>query len=658
MQRWWQLALAAFCLSGVSALAQETKPTLLAPAAAATAAGPAVAAVPAPAGDLAALVDGYVRAAVDQQGLPSASVVLVRDGRIILAKAYGYADLEKRRPARIDATLYRQASISKLFTWVLVMQLVEQGKLDLDRDVNAYLDFRIPDGFGKPITLRHLMTHTPGFDERLRGIFDPGVPRPVRLLLRANIPDREYAPGSTMAYSNYGAALGGYIAERAAGRPFEQLVEERILQPLRMTRSTFRQPVPEPLAAMVAKGYLPGSRDALDFEWVATTAAGGMSATPADMGRFLQMLLGGGSLDGVRILAPQTLATMMRLQRPVGAGASGGYGLGFMVGEHSGVRHAGHGGNLAGTATYIAVLPQPRIGWYVAFNGQGAGGAAANRVRRELIHLISERYAAPAPAVTPLPAAQSTAADAAGVYLSARRLHHGFLRIADTLSAVTVAPADDGALTVSASKRSDGSLRRWLPVGRDRFVEEETGSPLVFERDSGGEVVRMAGELLSPVAVFERAPAWLARAPALLGAALAIVALAALSAPAGWMLRRGYRRPSLPRNGLARTTLPLARLGAWVAVGVLLAWILYLTRAEQEIALLTSAADGQLLVLRILAVAAALGLLAMLVDAFVAWGDPTRGWPRRLGAALAGAAAAVLLWAILEFELITFGLSY
>lgn len=656
--RWWRLALTAFSLAGVTAAAQETRPTLLSPAVTAAAPAPSLAAVAPPASDLAAFVDGYIRAAVDQQGLPSASVIMVRDGRVILAKAYGYADLATRRPASVEATLYRQASVSKLFTWLLVMQLVEQGKLDLDRDVNAYLDFRIPDAFGRPITLRDLMTHTPGFDERLRGVFDPGRPRPARLLLRANIPNREYAPGSTMAYSNYGAALGGYIAERVAGKPYEELVEERILRPLRMTRSTFRQPVPAALAPMVAKGYLPGSRDALDFEWVATTSAGGMSATPADMGRFLRMLVAGGTLDGARIVAPQTLATMMRLQRPVGAGATGGYGLGFMAGEHKGVRHVGHGGNLAGSATYLALLPAQRIGWYVAFNGQGADGAAANRVRRELIHLIAERYAAPVGAEPRFAAAQSTAGEVAGVYLSARRPHHGFLRLADMLSTVTVTPEKDGALTISASKRSDGSLRRWLPIGRDRFVEEETRSPVGFERAGDGRVVRMAGELLSPVATFERAPAWLAQATTLLGVALALVALAALSAPLGWMLRRGYRRPSLPQRGLAQTSLPLARLGAWIAVAVLLSWVIYLINSEQDIALLTSAGDTKLMLLRLLTVLAALGLVAMLVDALVAWGDPTRGWPRRLGATLAGAGAAVLLWAILEFELISFGLSY
>ena len=656
--RWWRLAVVACGLVGVAASAQETRPRLLTPPAAAPAPAPSVTQVAAPADDIAAFVDGYVRAAVDQQGLPSAAVIMVRDGRVILSKAYGYADLDKRQPATVDATLYRQASISKLFTWLLVMQLVEQGKLDLDRDVNAYLDFRIPDAFGQPITLRHLMTHTPGFDERLRGVFDPGVPKPARLLLRANIPGREYAPGSTMAYSNYGAALAGYIAERAAGRPYEQLVEERILRPLRMNRSTFRQPLPKPLDAMVAQGYLPGSRDALDFEWVATTSAGGMSATPADMGRFLAMLINGGSLDGVRIVAPQTLATMMRLQRPVGPGTSGGFGLGFMAGEHRGVRHAGHGGNLSGTATYIAVLPEHRIGWYVAFNGQGASGTAANRIRRELIHLVADRYAGPTPAPKPIPEAQSTAKEAAGIYLSARRIHHGFLRLSDMLSTVEVAPAKGGAVTISTSKRSDGSLRRWLPVARDRFAEEETGSPLAFERNGEGKVVRVAGELLSSTAQLERAPAWLASATTYLGAALAIVAFAALSAPIGWALRRGYRRPSLPRYGSMQGSLPLARLGAWIAVGVLVAWAVYLTKAENDISMLTSGADNMLLALRILTVVAALGLLAMLIDAILAWGDPTRGWPRRLGATLAGVAAAVLLWAIFEFELITFGLSF
>ncbi|MFC3713258.1 serine hydrolase domain-containing protein [Sphingoaurantiacus capsulatus] len=656
--RWWRLAIVAVGLAGAAAPAQETQPALLSPPAAAPTTAPAQVSVAPPQDDIAGFVDGYIRAAVDQQGLPSASIVLVRDGRIILSKAYGYADLEKRLAASTDATLYRQASISKLFTWLLVMQLVEQGKLDLDRDVNTYLDFRIPPAFGKPITLRDLMTHTPGFDERLRGVFDPGVPKPIRQTMSGNIPSREYAPGTTMAYSNYGAALGGYIAERAAGVPFEQLVEDRIFRPLRMTRSTFRQPVPASLGGAVAKGYLPGSREALDFEWVATTSAGGMSATPADMGRFLAMLAGGGALNDVRIVSPQSIATMMRLQRPVAAGASGGYGLGFMVGEHKGVRHAGHGGNLAGTATYIGVLPDHGIGWYVAFNGQGANGNAANRVRGELGRLMADRFARQQVPLRPIPAAQSTAKDAAGIYLSARRIHHGFLKLADALGYVEVTPEKDGALTVSTAKRSDGSLRRWVPIARDRFAEEETGSPLVLVRGADGRVTRIGGEMLSPVAVLERAPNWVGSASIILGAAMGVMVLAALSVPAGWLLRSGYRRPQLPRYGLSRRTLPLARLGVWIVVGVAVAWIVYLTRAEQEIALLTSASDTNLLLLRIATGLGALMLVIILIDGIIAWGDPTRGWPRRLGVIATSASAVLLLWAIVQFELLTFGLSF
>jgi hypothetical protein len=271
---------------------------------------------------------------------------------------------------------------------------------------------------------------------------------------------------------------------------------------------------------------------------------------------------------------------------------------------------------------------------------------------------VAERFAPATPAPRALPEAQSSAREVAGTYLSARRAHHGFLTLGDIFSTVEVAPEARGAITVSTARRSDGSLRRWLPVARDHFVEEETGSPLVFERGPSGRVARMGGELLSPVALFERAPSWVGNALPLLGAALLVIALSALSVPIGWALRRGYRRPSLPRYGLARSTLPLARLGSWVVLAVVGAWVVYLSRAQVELALLTSEANGLLLLLRVLTVLAALALVVLLVDTIVAWGDPTRGWPRRLGSVLVGAAAIALLWAVFRFELIGFGLSY
>ena len=125
------------------------------------------------------------------------------------------------------------------------MQLYEQGKLDLDADVNQYLDFKIPDAFGKPITLKHIMTHTAGFEEQIKDLFSGGTEPPnLGEYLKTHIPTRIYPPGTTPAYSNYATALAGYIVERVSGQPFNDYVTEHIFKPLQMNRSTFVQPLP------------------------------------------------------------------------------------------------------------------------------------------------------------------------------------------------------------------------------------------------------------------------------------------------------------------------------------------------------------------------------------------------------------------------------
>jgi CubicO group peptidase (beta-lactamase class C family) len=140
-----------------------------------------------------------------------------------------------------DTTLVRPGSISKLFTAIAVMQLVEQGKLDLDRDINDYLDFDIPTpNGGVPVTLRRLMTHRAGFEEHVKGLFSADrVPEPLGHWLARLLPRRLFPAGDVSAYSNYGMALAGYIVERAAGEPYADYVADRILQPLGMAHATF-----------------------------------------------------------------------------------------------------------------------------------------------------------------------------------------------------------------------------------------------------------------------------------------------------------------------------------------------------------------------------------------------------------------------------------
>lgn len=167
--------------------------------------------------DVQAFLDGILPMQLAREDIAGATVVVVKDGKVLFAKGYGYSNVQKKTPVTFD-TVFRPGSISKLFTWTAVMQLVERGKLDLDKDVNEYLDFTVPHTFGKPVTLRNLMTHTPGFEETLK---DLEVETPDRLpslaaFIKTHEPHQIFPPGTIPAYSNYGAALAGYIVQRVS----------------------------------------------------------------------------------------------------------------------------------------------------------------------------------------------------------------------------------------------------------------------------------------------------------------------------------------------------------------------------------------------------------------------------------------------------------
>src|SRR4029434_7469530 len=202
--------------------------------------------------------------------MAGAVVSVVKDGQVLFQKGYGYADVEEKKPVLPDQTLFRSGSISKLFTATAVMQLVEQGKLDLDRDVNDYLDFPIPKTYPEPVTLRRLLTHTAGFEETLKNLFvaRESDMKALRTYLVNQMPARIYPPGKVPSYSNYGFSVAGYIVERVSGEKFERYVDNHILKPLRMDSSTFDQPLPAPLAAQMSKGYREASKKPRNFEFV------------------------------------------------------------------------------------------------------------------------------------------------------------------------------------------------------------------------------------------------------------------------------------------------------------------------------------------------------------------------------------------------------
>src|SRR5438552_3358484 len=199
--------------------------------------------------DVEAWQHGFTPYALQRGDVAGAVVVVVKDGQVLLAKAYGYADVAARKPVDPARTLFRAGCVSKQFTWTAVMQLVEQGKVDLDADINGYLDFTIPPRNGKPITLRNLMTHTPGFDEAIRALIiaDPKDLPTLEAGMKHWITHCVTDAGSTPAYSNYGAGLAGYIVQRVSGMSFDDYIDQKIFAPLSMTQATFRKPLPERL---------------------------------------------------------------------------------------------------------------------------------------------------------------------------------------------------------------------------------------------------------------------------------------------------------------------------------------------------------------------------------------------------------------------------
>jgi CubicO group peptidase (beta-lactamase class C family) len=231
-----------------------------------------------------------------------ATVAVVKDGALFFAKGYGYADVEQRKPVDPERTLFRLGSTSKLFTWTAVMQLVEDGKLDLDADVNRYLDFKIPATYPEPITLRHIMTHTAGFEEDLRDLIakDSAHMVPLGRWLETHMPERVRPPGNYASYSNYATALAGYVVERVSGLSWDDYIERRILGPLGMNRTTGRQPLPPQFREDMSHGYSFSRGQFEPKEWeiiMGAAPAGSISASATDMATFMLAHLGNGAVE-------------------------------------------------------------------------------------------------------------------------------------------------------------------------------------------------------------------------------------------------------------------------------------------------------------------------------------------------------------------------
>ena len=398
---------------------------------------------------LEAFLDGLLAAEMADKHIPGAMVAVVEDGRLLLAKGYGYANLEGQVPVDPERTLFRVASNSKLFTWTAVMQLVEQGQLSLDTDINEYLDFAIPNTFPEPITLRHLLSHTPGFEEQGVNMtkLEAEQVSPLGDYLKGNLPARVFPPGEVLAYSNYGASLAGYIVERVSGQPFDEYVEQNIFTPLSMEHSSFRQPLPESLAPDLATGYnfTGGQYVAGSFVYDQSYPGGGVSATATDMARFMIAHLQNGELDGRRILQEET-ARQMHSQLYTSDPRLEAVAHGFFEKTVNGQRVISHGGSLITFHSFLYLIPGQKDGFFISTNSTGGGAAMQTIVKAMLDRLYQP---AEPPILQPAAGFAERIAPYLGAYTSARSNFTSFEKVINLFSPVSASLGSDGNLVIA-----------------------------------------------------------------------------------------------------------------------------------------------------------------------------------------------------------------
>jgi CubicO group peptidase (beta-lactamase class C family) len=607
-------------------------------------------------------LDGYVPYALARGGVAGAVVVIVKDGHVLLQKGYGYADIATRKQVDPQTTLFRPGSVSKLFIWTAVMQLVEQGKLSLDRDVNSYLDFVIPPYQGQPVTMRNLMTHTAGFEETSKYLIaaEPAPEPPLDIYLKGNLPERIFPAGKIPSYSNYGATLAAYIVQRVSGQLFADYVEQHIFMPLGMQYATVRQPLPPRFKPLMASGYDNSAGAAKPFEIVGPAPAGSSSVSGADMGRFMIAHLQDGQLDGQQILKPET-ARMMHSTALNNLPPLNSMLLGFYQMNRNGHRIIGHGGDTQWFHSEVSLFLDDNVGLFISLNSLGVDGAAGP-IRQALREEFADRYF-PGSGVqghVDEAAAGTDAARLAGSYISSRREETSFFSLLYYLMEETPVAAEAHGKIASPDLKDMARQPMHFDFAGPYIWRADRGQTRVAAKLEGGDVA-FWGNDDAPFEVFTPVPwykngVWLKPA---LGASLGALLLTAIFWPVTALYRRRYGA-ALALHGTARLSYRLTRAAALIDVLLMIAWPATVLIMFQTFAL-NGEFDPLLETLHILSVIFfPLAALVLLWNVWIVWSTRSgfRAWFARVWSVVLAAAGLVLAWIGVVFHLIGFSLKY
>lgn len=648
--------LCAVALCCVSAWTQVRKPAQPGELSKANASAPPESVPEMTTGDVEAFLDGLVPLQLEREDIAGAVIVVVKNGSVLFSKGYGFADVKKRTPVSPGGTLFRPGSISKTFTWTAVMQLVEKGKLDLDRDVNEYLDFQVPHTFGRPVTVRNLMTHTPGFEEVIKDLMvdRPGELPGLRSFVIAHQPNQIYAPGTIPAYSNYGADLAGYIVQRVSGLPFEQYIQENIFRPLGILHATFLQPLPETLEPMMSKGYDVASEEPKPFELVPPQPApdGSLSITGSDMAPFMIAHLQSGKYGDTHILQQQT-AEMMHARQFGMDPAVNGMALGFYEENRNGHHIIGHGGDLNYFHSDMHLVLDEGLGFFVSYNSSGKGELDE---RTALWHEFLDRY-------FPTPDPQSDAVNSrppdsvTGKYLASRRAQTTILReLWLVLAEASVSQNADGTIQVDQMKDFMGQPKHWRRIGDTTFREVAGQQLLVFKPDASGRMQMITED---PIEILQKV-SWIENKTVLsvaLVLAGLVFALTLLLWPVGALLRRHYNRP-LDLGPSERRLRLLVKLACAVDLIALLAFSGFMAYGFSNLSVFSDRSDPWLRVLQLVFLSGVIGTVAALYGTYRLWRSAARGLWNTLYSGGLLLASAVFLWFVAASRILQAGLKY
>ena len=435
--------------------------------------------------ELEAFLDGLMVGLMNEKKVAGATISVVKDGALFFAKGYGYADFDQRKPVDPERSLFRIGSVSKLFTWTAVMQLVEQGKLDLNKDVNDYLDFKIPATYPEPITLTHVLTHTPGLEEDSRDLFttDSAHISTMGKWLPAHMPKRVRPAGTYSSYSNWATALAGYIVERVSGESFDDYLDRHILSPLGMNQTTSRQPLPGHFAADKSLGYSwsEGRYESKDWEIITGAApAGSVSSSATDMAKFMLAHLGHGALGESRILSEAT-ARQMHTRIQGHDPRLPGFAHGFYEKSSHGLRIIGHGGDTQWFHTDLALIPGENLGIFMSTNTSTGSALSFSPF---LTAVLDHYYPEALPPIAPVEGAKAAAARFAGEYLFNRSSYTTYQKVLNLASGIPIQVAADGALLM----KSPFGMTRLVQVDSLLFRDVTSGVLLAFKTDERGKV--------------------------------------------------------------------------------------------------------------------------------------------------------------------------